>query len=73
MRTHGQIVREAGTDSEIADKLGAKQHQVRDWRLRDFIPAERWSGFAANGWATLEELADAAEAKRLPQAGAAAA
>lgn len=53
----------AGKDAEVAIALGVKPHAARDWRLRDSIPSERWNDVVAAGFATLNELADAA-AKR---------
>lgn len=54
----------AGKDAEVAMVLQVKPHVTRDWRLRDSIPADRWNDVVAAGFATLPELADAAEAKR---------
>ncbi len=72
MRTHRQIVAGAGKDGEIAEKIGVKPHQPRDWRIRDSIPPEHWRSFVANEWTTLEELAAAAELKPGRSIGAAA-
>jgi transposase len=58
MRDHRTIVREAGTAEEIADRRGVSVHTVRSWILRNRIPAEQWAGFAADGKATLQELAE---------------
>ena len=65
-RTHGQIVKDAGRDPEVADAIGAKSHQVRDWRLRNSIPKEWWNLFAEHGYATLKELADSADIRVAP-------
>lgn len=67
MRSHKQIVVDAGSDEELAAVLGVKVHQPRDWRLRDSIPPEQWLDFANHGFATLEELA--AAKKRGPPSG----
>jgi hypothetical protein len=64
MTTHADIVKRSGTDAALADTFGVNSHQVRDWRLRDSIPPERWEAFALKGYATLEELAGAAAAKK---------
>lgn len=63
MRTHAEIIAKAGDDA-VAQGLGLKKHQPRDWRLRNSIPAEYWSALDAAGIATLAELADAAAARR---------
>lgn len=60
-RTFKQIVIDAGSDAEVAVLVGARQHQPRDWRLRNSIPAEFWRAFSDKGLATLDELAGAAE------------
>ncbi len=61
MRDHQTIISQAGRDEEVAEAIGgdAKPFNVRDWRLRNRIPAERWVRVASLGWATLEELAAA--------------
>ena len=65
MRSHTQIVTDAGADAAIAELIGANVHQVRDWRLRDSIPAEWWARLTEREFTSLEELAAAAERKRL--------
>jgi hypothetical protein len=64
MRTHSQIVVAAGKPGELAMRRGVSVHTVRSWIQRDSIPGEHWAGFAADGHATLEELADAAASRR---------
>jgi uncharacterized protein YjcR len=66
MRTHSQIVAAAGRAEEIAIRRGVSVHTVRSWAQRDSIPGEHWAGFAEDGHATLEELAVAAAAKKMP-------
>lgn len=63
MVTHAEIVSRSGSEAELALALNVKKHQVRDWRLRNSIPPERWQAFAEAGYATLEELAGAAAAR----------
>ena len=41
----------------MAEALGVKPFNVRDWRLRNSIPAERWQAMVSLGWTSLEELA----------------
>ena len=64
MRTHSEIIKSAPQEDEIAEKRGVSVHTVRSWVQRDKIPDEHWAGFAQEGWATLEELAAYAAAKR---------
>lgn len=65
MRTHQDIIRAVGAVG-VHDGLGFidKLNTVRSWIQRDSIPAEHWAAFAAKGWASLEELAEAAAEKR---------
>jgi hypothetical protein len=65
-RSFEQIVKDVG-DGVLAETLGVSPHQPRDWRLRKSIPPEHWRAIAEHGFASLEELALAAETKR--QAG----
>lgn len=58
--THAQIIQRSGKDHEIAEAVGAKSHQVRDWRLRDSIPSAYWKAFVEHGFANWVELGDAA-------------
>lgn len=59
MRDHQQILVDAGSDSTLAVQLGldVKPFNVRDWRLRNSIPAERWKRVVDLDWASYEELA----------------
>lgn len=51
---------DAGSDGAIAAQLGpdVKPFNVRDWRLRNSIPAERWKRVVDLGFASYEELAE---------------
>jgi hypothetical protein len=60
MSSFKHIVERAERDHDLVSLLGVQKHQVRDWKLRDSIPPERWQAFATHGLATLEELARAA-------------
>lgn len=64
MRTHSDIVASAGKPEEVALRRGVSVHTVRSWIHRKSIPAEHWAGFAADGHATLDELAEAAASRR---------
>lgn len=59
MRDHRQVLVAAGTDAEVAARLSSdvKPFNVRDWRLRNSIPAERWKRVVDLGWASYVELA----------------
>lgn len=59
MRTHSDIVKAAGNDLAVAAMIGADVNpfNVRDWRHRNFIPAERWKRFVDLRLATYDELA----------------
>ena len=58
MRTHAEIVAQAGSTEEVALARGVSTHTVRSWVQRDSIPAEHWAAFASDGKATLAELAE---------------
>lgn len=60
MRSHQQIIKDAGKDEDVAPMIGddVKFFNVRDWRLRDSIPATRWKRFVDLGLTTFEELAE---------------
>lgn len=62
MRSHAQIVSDAGKTEAIAIRLGISVHTVRSWVQRNSIPPAHWAGFAEAGWTTLSELADAKRA-----------
>lgn len=68
MRTHQQIIRDGGGYQAFASKIDPDDTvlpgRVRFWDRRESIPAERWNAVVAAGLATLEELADAAAARR---------
>lgn len=58
MRSHQEIVKEAGSDRVVAALMGGdiKTYVVRDWRRRNSIPAERWRRFVELRLATFDEL-----------------
>lgn len=64
MRTHTDIVKAAGQPEAVGTALGVSRHTVRSWIQRDSIPADHWITFAAQGWASLDELAKAAARKK---------
>lgn len=63
MPSHADIITRNAPDARTADLLGVKLHQVRDWRLRNSIPAEHWKALSEAGLATLAELAEGAAAR----------
>ena len=65
MNTHAEIVRTAGKAEDVAAACGVSVHTVRSWIGRDSIPAEHWADFAAAGWATLDDLAAIARARKV--------
>lgn len=62
MRTHADIVKAAGSDTEVADARGVSIHTVRSWIQRDSIPPEHWAGLAGEDGKLLIELAQYAAA-----------
>lgn len=60
-RSHRQIILDAAngtTEVALAERIGdVKPHNVRDWRLRDSIPSERWLRLVELQITTYEELA----------------
>ena len=72
MRTHLQIIDEAGGYKALAEKLTAAGHrfsaeQTRFWARRETIPPERWPAMAEAGLATIEELTIAFATKKLAE------
>lgn len=62
-RNHRDIIKAAGAQ-RLSDALRVSIHTVRSWALRGSIPAEHWRELAELNLATLDELADAAAARR---------
>lgn len=58
MRTHQQIINDAGGVSGVAQVTGVSANTVKQWRRLDSIPAPYWRTIADHGFATLDELAD---------------
>lgn len=61
MRTHLQIISDAGGYRKLADHLGLAAERVRFWERRRSIPLESWRAVEEAGVATRDELFDAAE------------
>lgn len=58
MRTHLQIISDAGGYRALAKKLGLPAERVRFWERRKSIPADQWAAVAASKVASLKELAE---------------
>jgi len=70
MRTHLQIIQDAGGYQAVAQKVDLPKSQVRFWERRGAIPDRYWKAVADAGLATLEELAEAAAARIAPSEAA---
>ena len=68
LRTHHQIISDAGGYKSLADKLDQPVDRVRFWERRKAIPPEQWMAVAAAGVATLDELVTAAAKRTKPEA-----
>ena len=64
MRTHQQIIDDAGGPSTMDRAAGAKSGTAKQWKRLNSIPAPYWAEIARQGLATLEELAAGAETRR---------
>lgn len=64
MRTFSHIILDAGGATALARKIGEDPNTVHAWKRGKSIPAAHWNAIVAAGQATLQELADAAEARR---------
>jgi len=71
MRSHDQIITDAGGPSALSRRVTATAGAIKQWRRSGSIPAPYWQGLADAGLATLEELA-AAVARPMVGAGHAA-
>lgn len=58
MRTHTDIIRDAGGYQAVALKLHfeGRVETVKSWAVRNNIPAEHWRGLVDRGLATADEL-----------------
>lgn len=69
MRTHSQIIDDAGGHKALAEKLSAAgesltPEQTRFWVLRKSIPADKWRAVERAGIANVDELLSYVEQKR---------
>ena len=74
MFSHSQIIDRSGGYRRVAEILGEPVQRVRFWHRRGSIPASIWADFAAQGMASLEELAAIAPSRKqsTPASGVAA-
>lgn len=59
MRSHAQIISEAGGPTRLANLLGLAPGTVKQWRRTSSIPGAYWKALKVAGLATLDELASA--------------
>lgn len=64
MRTHEQIIDDAGGYKTLADTLGVPTERARFWERRKSIPINQWPKVAEARIATLEELVKGAHDAR---------
>lgn len=62
--SHSEIIARADGSAALARKIGQDPNTVKAWKRTDSIPAPHWQAIADKGVATLQELAEAAAAKR---------
>lgn len=67
MRTHKQIIKDAGGPAVVARAVVAEANTAKGWSRSNSIPAMYWEPLVAAQMATLEELAAAAAARRSVQ------
>lgn len=72
MRTHSDIIRDAGGAQALHAQLGLarKLNTVRSWVQRGSIPAKHWRALADRGFATVDELATGAATRTVEQRAA---
>ena len=64
MRSHTDIINDAGGVAAFARKIGAPYNRVRQWPTADSIPAPYWKATVEQSLATFDELAIAADRRR---------
>lgn len=72
MRTHLQIIADAGGYQGLAKALDLPAERVRFWKRRESIPMEEWPAVEAAGIASHAELFGAALARKTTVQGRAA-
>ena len=71
MRSHREIIQAHGAAALVRDlaRIGIEVHQTtpQRWADRNSVPGEYWGALVDLGLGTLEELAEAAEARKFPE------
>lgn len=62
MRTHQDIIDDAGGTTKLAETLALDPNTVKAWRKGNSIPGRYWAEIEDNSFATVRELADSAKA-----------
>lgn len=70
MRTHRDIIAEAGGPTKLAERIAVERWLAGAWKREDSIPAAYWPRLVDAGLATLDDLAHAAEARKFPEIAA---
>jgi hypothetical protein len=65
MRSHADIISEAGGPAKFAAAIGVSVDNSKAWKRLNSIPSPYWTVIVASGLAALDELANAV-AKVLP-------
>lgn len=73
MRTHEQIIADAGGAQKVHERLGLSLHTVRSWVQRKRIPPEHWPAISAAFEVTTDELTQAHRPRKRPEPAQAAA
>lgn len=73
MRSFTQIIADAGGYQVVAERVGVSAERARFWARRNGIPPSHWHAVTDARVSSLEELAQAAEARRLARTADAAA
>lgn len=64
MRTHEDIIQAGGGNAAFARAVDTDANTVNQWKRQNSIPAPYWRAVADAGLSTLDELAEAAAARR---------
>jgi len=67
MRSHQQIIADAGGPSALARQLDIEPGTVKQWKRLSSIPAPYWAAISDADIATLNELAEAAANRRVAE------
>ena len=67
MRTHSQIIEDAGGPTSVAKVTSAEPGTVKQWKRLDSIPGRYWIDLAAAGLSTMDELGLAAKTRASTQ------